>query len=229
MQSISISFGIDMKKIYWTRIYADPFFAYAFKHMRDSTNAYHNIDHIWFMYEYLHKTNEPYNYGLDVAVLFHDFIYDKHPHKEYRSALAMNDYFAAMEDAYPTKNGFSNSERLMASKAFQMIKATESHLVLENYASAIIRADLAGLANRVTAFQNYYKVLEESKNLYGVSEESFAVANLNFMEGLRYRVKENMKLDPDWKDFYTDVLSGIDTTWSLSNVILGKNVPVAVE
>ncbi len=47
---------------------------------------YHNQQHLIDMYNFLEERNVPYSKELDIAILFHDIIYDKNPNKEQRSA-----------------------------------------------------------------------------------------------------------------------------------------------
>ena len=71
----------------WTRIAETELGAAAWDILDSSRCEYHNGWHVLAMYDYLDKTNEPYDECLDWAILFHDIVYDDQPQKEYRSAV----------------------------------------------------------------------------------------------------------------------------------------------
>ena len=176
---------------------------------------YHNWDHVVSMYQYLVDTKEPYDEALDWAILFHDIVYDNKPEKEYRSVQL----FDGMVLKY---DGFSldDSERQRVRK---LIMHTEKHVVSTcKGSSAIVRADLHGLANRLTAFRDFGKIMKESMELYGINEIEFAKSSEDFMRGLMFRVGQNVVSDVEHTDFYVDVAHGIETTIKLSQIIQGK-------
>lgn len=176
--------------------------------------TYHNWDHVRSMYQYLNDTNEPYDNALDWAVLFHDIVYDDKPEKELRSV----DFFKRMTSEYRE----ARCGELDLMRISSMILATVDHIVDQPDLSAIIRADLHGLTNRLTSFKNYGSIMEESMNLYGIDEATFAKNNYNFMAGLRSRVATNTVLDPDHGHFYLDVANvGISLTMQLSQLMQG--------
>ena len=178
--------------------------------------AYHNWDHVQSMYQYLANTNEPYDEALDWAVLFHDIVYDEKPEKELRSA----NVFVDMVNRY----GGCNLRPAEQGRVYSLIMRTVDHIVMSEIkgSSAIVRADLHGLANGLTSFQNFGKIMAESMKLYDINEITFAESSEKFMTALLHRVSGNITTDPDHRDFYLKVCEGIMTTIKLSQIIQGK-------
>jgi predicted metal-dependent HD superfamily phosphohydrolase len=177
-------------------------------HSNESRGCYyHNIDHIYRMYDYLEKSNEPYDEALDWAILAHDVVYDSLPDKEERSAKFFLEY--------ALRAGFSLQ---LCNQIEEYIMATKFHLVEKKSWSPIIRADLHALTDEDATLRNHASILVESMKLYSISRETFAKNSIEFMEGLRQRIEMNMiKYDIDHTEFYSKVLEGIDKTIDLSN------------
>jgi predicted metal-dependent HD superfamily phosphohydrolase len=175
--------------------------------------SYHNGWHVKEMYYYLQKTEEPYDEALDWAVLFHDVVYDNQPDKEARSA----EKFVEMANKYDG----CNLDFLDMIRALSMIHSTQNHLCENEEHSAIIRADLHGLVDPVTAFYNYSLILKESLMLYQIDERTFADNNIQFMTGLYDRVEKNKELDSEHREFYKKVHQGIVSTINLSRILKG--------
>lgn len=161
--------------------------------------AYHNYDHVVAMYDYLERTREPYDEALDWAVLFHDIVYDKDPQKEVRSAEMFE--FNATIPKYGV-----NPDIIPRTKA--MILATSDHVAIPEV-SAIVRADLHELTNKISVVQNFGKIMEESMSLYGIDEDTFARNSEKTMTALLHRVSHNTVTDPTHQDFYLDACEGI--------------------
>lgn len=198
----------------WSRIQDTLLATEAFILINENGCAYHNWDHVESMYQYLADTNEPYDEALDWAVLFHDIVYDDQPKKEYRSAVMFSDM---KESIRGCKLGLLDEGHVAA-----LILATESHSVVYPSHSAIIRADLHALTNKLTTIKNFGKIMEESIALYGVDEVTFAEKNEEFMRGLLMRTAANIAIDPDHRDFYLSVCDGINTTIKLAQLVQGK-------
>lgn len=174
---------------------------------------YHNDWHVYKMYDYLDKTNEPYDEALDWAVLFHDIVYDNQPDKEIRSA----EKFVEMANNYEG----CNLEFYDKLRVISMIHATQDHSCKSPNDSAIIRADLHALTDPVQVFRNFDLILEESMMLYKIDEKTFADNSIKFMFGLYKRVEKNMETDPLHRDFYNEVKRGIVSTINLSRILKG--------
>lgn len=105
---------------------------------------------------------------------------------------------------------------------YDLIMLTENHIVNENtLSSAIIRADLHGLADPVSTFWNFTKIAEESINLYNIDEYTFAKNSAIFMSSLYARMETNKLVNAKFADFYIDVQRGIQTTIELSKLLRG--------
>lgn len=206
----------------WTRILDTKLGEAAWEILGASQCDYHNGWHVVKMYDYLDKTNEPYDEALDWAVLFHDIVYDNQPDKEFRSA----DLFLKMRHEHDGCNlDFDDKVKVVS-----MIYSTTTHEVTAPFHSAIVRADLHALTNPVDVVYNYMSIMDESIWLYKIDEQTFAENNIRFMggnplggddRGLYGRVEKNMETDPDHREFYKDVKRGIVSTINLSRIIKG--------
>lgn len=200
----------------WTKIQDTELAVAAWENI-DNNEArgcdYHNGWHVLKMYNYLDKTNEPYDECLDWAVLFHDIVYDSQPEKEYRSAVMFSDMKAKYSgcDLNPLDEGHVAG----------LIMATKDHIVLYPSYSPIIRADLHALTDPLDTFYNFHKILHESMYLYKIDEETFADNNIQFMGGLYDRIEKNMEKDPDHREFYNQVKRGIVSTINLARILKG--------
>ena len=206
----------------WTKIADTALGKEAWEILDASQCDYHNGWHVVRMYEYLDKTNEPYDEALDWAVLFHDIVYDNHPDKEQRSAEKFVEMTKLHEGC--DLDFFGKVE------VVDMIYSTTTHEVKAPHHSAIIRADLHGLTNPTDVLYNYMSIMEESMWLYKIDEQTFAENNIRFMggnplggddRGLYGRVEKNMETDPDHREFYKDVKRGIVSTINLSRILRG--------
>ncbi len=202
----------------WSLIIDTPLELQAYIHMKENEIngcKYHNNTHINQMYQYLEDTNEPYDEALDWAVLFHDAVYDAEPDKELRSAKL----FFEMSQKYPGCNLDVNGiDRVQ----FLIIETIAHEVTDEAYlkgSSAIIRADLHALADKVETIKNFLKIMIESMNLYKCSIEEFATNNITFMSRLRERVASNILVDKEHEIFYNEIINGIDLTIRLAKSI----------
>jgi predicted metal-dependent HD superfamily phosphohydrolase len=158
------------------------------------------------MYEYYYETKEPYSFALDIATAFHDSIYDANPDKEIRSA----EWCRNMCSIYSIGKDIIDD-------ACELIMATSDHVVYEEKVSAIVRADLHQLADLNLAKKNRTNIIQESKNLYGISTVNVIKANSKFLRGLQERLAHNRHLDKNHAEFYTKVIEGIEYTIELNN------------
>lgn len=197
----------------WSRIQETALAFHAHIKIVNNGCAYHNLEHVQSMYQYLDDTSEPYDEALDWAVLFHDIVYDDKPEKEFRSAKTFVDMV--------TRYGGCTLRPSEQARVYSLIMRTVDHVVHPDvlHSSAIIRADLHGLTNQLTAFQNFGKIMEESMELYGFDMLDFAVNSERFMTALLHRVSGNISIDPNHSDFYRQVGEGILYTVKLSRFI----------
>lgn len=184
---------------------------FVYEDYPNSDLAYHNADHVLSMYEFLELNRVPYDKALDLAILYHDIVYDEHSDKEFRSAQLL----------YDDRSRIESPE--IIGRAIKMILATREHVAEDDEVKWIVKADLHQLTSRSLAIKNFSKILDESVYLYGVSEHDFAKANISFMRGLQARVHSNMmKHDTDDSAFWSSVNGGIYTTIELSTLLLGQ-------
>ena len=203
--------GIQMK---WTQIADTELAIKAWEILDVSDCKYHNGWHVYKMYEYLHKTDEPYDECLDWAILFHDIVYDDKPEKEYRSAVMFSD----MKEKYSGCDLNLLNEGHVAA----LIMATEKHYATYPSYSAIVRADLHALTDPVSVMYNYIDIMEESMWLYKIDEKTFAENNIKFMQDLYKRIDMNIDLDAKHAEFYKLVKRGIAGTMSMSRILIGE-------
>lgn len=197
----------------WSKIQRTEFATEAYVQMNENQIAgcmYHNNDHVYEMYQYLQSIDQPYDEALDWAIMFHDVVYDNKPEKEARSA-------ALFHKLHKKYRGCDLDVQEVDRVQF-LILETEKHLVTkESYlkgSSAIIKADLHALTDKVKTVTNFTKIMQESMMLYNCTVEQFASANIDFMIGLYERMQVNMEFEVDKTDqqFYNNVLNGIDLT-----------------
>ena len=178
-------------------------------HDIDSNRYYHNWIHIqrllWHAETTLHYAYDP---NLDLAIMFHDSIYDSHPNKELRSA----NLFMTVYDGIGPISGVDPDI------VYQLIMDTERH---ENVRQdeRMICLDLADLSDSVQTEINHQLILDESMALYGITQEQFAQNSIPFMQGLKSRVKNNRDISND-PTFWDAVENGIDQTIALNLKLL---------
>ena len=188
---------------------------------------YHNWEHVDRVYEWFHEWDYQLPLFLELAVLFHDVVYDQHPFKEDRSADFMKGQLAAnplASSRFRNRMTWEAHEKTVDTTA-KTIMATSDHSLRNHdmYTWPMIRADLADLSDPVRTMENFLKIKEEAEALNGCSAEDFAMGNIAFMTGLRNRVSENRKGDlPEWREFWEKVEEGVAQTIDMSNRILNK-------
>jgi hypothetical protein len=199
----------------WSKIQRTELASEAFICICDNNCRYHDLKHVDDMYQYLKDTNEPYDEALDWAIMFHDAVYDSQPEKELRSAKL---FFDMIKKYRGCKLDVNDIDRVQL-----LILETVNHKVTnESYlkgSSAIIRADLHALADKVQTIENFVKIMDESIFLYGCTVEEFATNNIQFMSGLYERVATNMLVDKEHEVLYSKILNGIELTVRLAKTI----------
>lgn len=184
----------------------------AFKKMNKNNLHYHNWNHILSMFEYLNSNNHNYDPHLDVAILFHDSVYDSKPNKELRSV----DFFNEIIKDYNFDIDYIEISNL--------IHMTIEHKI-NKYSTtnerAIIRADLHQLCSGKHSFLNFHKIMKESIHLYNINEEEFAKNNLKFMKKMKETCLNNLDNDyPEFENFWKKVIDGVNDTETTSKIIL---------
>lgn len=187
--------------------------------------AYHNISHIKRMYDARRspKFAGPANIPLevDLAILFHDVVYDAKGNNEERSAqtlVGLSEFLNAEEEMLQ-RNLVSSSEEWfeVVEEACRLIRTTKLH----DEDNLLVRLDLYDLKFPHRTVENYVALMEEYRQIHGVPEGSpinFARANKKFMLGLRDRIAILEETDP----YYQGVLEGIVQTLDISNGIIKR-------
>lgn len=176
--------------------------------MSPSFRKYHNVDHVQKCFDFLEANDVPYSTVLEIALWWHDSVYDSKPNKEKRSAEKW-----LTEGVLP--------DGVHAGSVYRKIMLTETHS-LSNAETEndvwMIKADLSGLVDPVETITNYSKIMEESIAIYGVTPKEFAKANITFLRDLATRMGENYQ---DTRDrFWIDVMDGIYQSISMSRYML---------
>jgi hypothetical protein len=178
---------------------------------RNVTNGvrYHTIDHIKYMFEYLQETNVPYSLELDLAIWYHDSIYDKDPAKESRSASFMTEKLSKWY--HPSI--LSAASKLIMTTVDHKIGKRSEYSYEGPVRNAIIRADLAALraSNSDLIITNTVKLLDEAGSLYTDLKIDTIIDNsVSFLaDTLWHTVVQNALDDPEHVRFWNDVGLGI--------------------
>lgn len=166
---------------------------------------YHNMQHIEDCYDYLYKSKAEYSLELDMAVLFHDIVYDILGNKEERSAKLLCECLLTEK---------VSSKKFDLKFLKKIIMATKDHRITDDSSyeeKAIIRADLSGFTNGQKMIENFNKLAKEAKLLYQWDHKTFAHESKKFLLGLSERIKDNKEKDETQKyDFWLDVEKGIN-------------------
>ena len=176
----------------------------------DDDNTYHNSNHVNRLYKHANSLAIPYSANLDAAIMWHDVVYDKHPYKEAKSAIAFLDFYHSDSSYWGVDSKVVN----------ELILNTTDHVIHSHIDETMILLDLYDLADVKTAESNYYKILEESKLLYGISEKEFAKNNILFMNNLANTVINNIAKSSKFKKEWAGILAGIYHTINISKVFL---------
>lgn len=174
----------------------------AKKRYEYACNEYHNWQHILDCYDYLEQAGVEYSEDLDLAVLYHDVVYDELINKEQRSA-------DLLLELYPGKL-----------KAAEIIMATVNHSIEGKSIDAVsmIKADLHALTDINNAVSNYSCIMRENCRLYNISEVDFAKANESFMTSLFHTMSYNYVYNGD--PFWLEVSKGIRLARRISYSIM---------
>lgn len=185
----------------WTKLEGTPIWDKVMWEYKDPRRKYHNADHIEAIYEHAQDTFEfEYDESLDHAILGHDMIYDPFSEKERRSA----DWICH----YCKVDGLRNH-----------IMKTVSHELSDD--NRVVLLDLADLMFEERRVVNWYKIYEESINLYNVSRYDFAKANAEYMIDLEGRMKSTRHLAKDEEQPFIDrILTGISETANFSQQVM---------
>jgi hypothetical protein len=194
----------------WSHLHADVIIPAMDRMTANVSNGvrYHDVGHINYMFEYLQERNTPYSLELDLAIWYHDSIYDRSPDKESRSASFMCEQLA---DYYHPSILSAASKLIMATVDHKIGK--RSGYIDGHKRNAIIRADLAALraSNSDLIITNTIKLLDEANSLYtDLTPETIIDNSISFLANTLWpTVVQNALDDPEHVRFWNDVGLGI--------------------
>lgn len=158
-------------------------------HSIDSRRRYHNWHHVDRLYTWAHTWGFDYDLALDIAIGFHDAVYDERPNKEVRSADLMRDSIRAF---------MPYLSQSVIDKAYSLIGTTIDHVPTDD--NRLVLCDLADLGVEFYRNINSENILSESILLYpNVKRVDILRNNIIFMRGLRNRLEDNDNL---WSEDY---------------------------
>ncbi len=185
----------------WSRVLDTDLGRFTLARYDQNGLEYHNRDHILSMYDYMERTSVHYSTALDLAVLFHDVIYDSESCKEIRSA---DDMEKICSRTYANKT---------VEQAWYLIMQTSGHKLRSIDGLDIVKADLYGLTDPIQTIENFAKIQKENAKLYPESSVSQRLLETKkFMESFKITMMNNLVYD---HEFFTKVIAGIDLTINL--------------
>jgi predicted metal-dependent HD superfamily phosphohydrolase len=175
---------------------------------------YHNITHIDRMYRAAGKLDIPYSRNLDIAILYHDIIYDAEGNNELRSINRLYDDWGDItkdyaQSAFPiTKDDLREIESLILTTRYDK---WSRYRFKEDYIpdNRLVLLDLYDFADHAQRIENYANVMRESMGLYGCTEIEFAKANRDFLNELWRQLPKFMDDREIWKDIKRGVMHTI--------------------
>lgn len=161
-----------IQNIPWTKLNKDAIWANtSVKYMTPAGRFYHNMEHVVDIYKYAAELNIPYDINLDVAILFHDVIYDRNDNKEIRSTYE----FVNVIKNFTNTEMKTLPEKIMlpfgivnVNEVIDSILATISHAPSETkgIATTMVMLDLYGFAKNTTCKKNFNNLMKEIGVLY---------------------------------------------------------------
>jgi hypothetical protein len=196
----------------WSKLLHTDMGSYVRDRMSDPLLTYHNINHIERLYAKANEWGIPYDSSLDGAILWHDAVYDAAPHKEARSAVL------AIQCAQDNPDWF---EHLDLVEINAQILSTAEHKVTSNVCSTMIKLDLAELGDPVRRRENFWAILQESINLYGMDAVTACNGTVQFMDKLALTMKANRAQPSEMlhRSFWNDILEGCATVSLMGSTI----------
>lgn len=200
--------------------------------MDDSASlVYHNGDHVRRMYAIAKQWRLAYDVNLDLAILFHDAVYDSLDNKEERSATLFLKMLDERPDLFVSVKAV---DRFDVEKVIAYIRSTITHQITsapetlkDCRKNLLIKLDLAELGDQATSSRNFWNILEENKRLYGVNTLVAAQGSLDFLEQFRVTIAENQITDfwsssfvNDGERYWKDVLEGVDRSILMAQTIV---------
>lgn len=193
----------------WSKLYQEDMGKYVAVLMETPARQYHNIVHVQRLYRHAKRLNVPYSADLDCAILWHDAVYDSDPDKEYRSVEAMK---AAAKEQPQWFEGVD------ISKAAEMIINTITHEYVEEINPWMIRLDTVELSDPDMRYDNFWSLMAEARDLYGIDNPTAALGTIEFMNQFRSTLAANATKDKEFADEWQAAAEGCDDVLTMANV-----------
>lgn len=177
---------------------------------KDHRRHYHNMAHVAKCEEWAKRFGF-FSPGLDLAIAYHDCVYDEFPKKEFRSMCVLQGEYAKLKDDIKLVT-YQDVE-----EASDYILSTVNHDISLTEKREMIYIDLADLTDPWTTIQNFTKIFKESLAIYGKSEYDTAKTSLDFMVNLEITCAKNKEIDKTspYDYYWSDVITGIHITQGL--------------
>lgn len=164
------------KMVPWTKLGKDAIWSHvSVKYMEPVGRYYHNMQHVVDLYNYAHELKIPYDINLDVAILFHDIVYDDKDNKEIRSA------YEFMQRMKAFNGGKEVPEKMLmpfgvvnTNIVADAILGTISHNPDGKDTSArnlLILLDLYGMTKKKAREEGFNNLMNEIDVLYSANKE----------------------------------------------------------
>lgn len=196
----------------WSKLLDSDLGDYVMSRMDSNPSLkYHNGDHVRRLYEIAKKWRIPYDINLDAAILFHDAVYDNQPDKELRSAELVKETAVSMPEWF---------EDIDVSETNKMILTTAGHKVIPEVSPLMLKLDLAELGDDNRREENFWNILQESRNLYDIDTPTAAQGTLTFMRPFLVTMYENRSSDVDDTDYWNEIIRGVEETLTMATTIV---------
>lgn len=198
----------------WSKLVHTQIGRKAFARMTNPLLMYHNRNHVFRLYDLASLWSLPYDPELDLAILYHDCVYDAKPLKELRSADAL------MRDA---RSNPAMYESYDITRACARILNTAGHIWVSDVDPAMIMLDVADLADPTQRILNFNLIMLESQALYGITEVKAAEETVKFMDDFKNTVNANASKDEKNSSFWKNVAAGCEATQYMAKKILTQS------
>jgi predicted metal-dependent HD superfamily phosphohydrolase len=168
---------------------------------------YHNTDHLRRMYIAADALSIPYCINLDIAILYHDIVYDVEGNNELRSIEKLRQdwpmIFAACGEF--TDLNFLEISHLIQTTRYDKWRSFNPKPGYKPD-NRLVVLDLYDFSNVPQLIENYSNLMRESMEMYGCSEIEFAEANGRIMSELWRQLPKFMDYAPIWHEIGNGIL-----------------------
>lgn len=197
----------------WSKLIDTPVGSYVSNLMANESLHYHNFKHVMRLYEIAEQLNIAYDINLDMAILWHDAVYDNQDDKELRSAVLMRDTARDYPEWF---------EGVNVNTVFSLIMNTYGHIFNSNINPTMIILDLYDLTIPERRKANFENIVKESIALYGITEEDICKNTVDFMNSYAKTMFDNATRDLQNFDMWNDIGSGCIKTKTLAKLRLAE-------